>query len=80
MQSRVYLLVLFGWLAFLSSTSPTLAWLGLGKFTVTDGSGDQVVVKHGLFGHKTVVNDRLGDGFERSRSIFGLRPFWLFQK
>jgi hypothetical protein len=50
--------------------SPALAkW---GKFTITDDNGEQVVVKHGLFGKKTIVKDRWGDGFEHKRSIFGL--------
>jgi hypothetical protein len=72
MQSRVCLVILSGLVAFLNSATPALAWLGLGKFTMTDGSGDQVVVKHGLFGRKTVVTDRFGNGVETSRSIFGL--------
>ncbi len=51
-------------------TSPTFA--GWGKFTLTDDNGEQVTVKHGLFGKKTIVKDRWGDGFEHNRSIFGL--------
>ncbi len=43
-----------------------------GTFKITDDSGDEVMVHHGLFGKKTVVKDRNGDGFSHSRSIFGL--------
>ena len=43
-----------------------------GTFTMTDDQGDEVKVKHSLFGKKTVVKDRNGNGFEHSRSIFGL--------
>jgi hypothetical protein len=46
---------------------------GWGKLTVDSGSGDGFVVKHGLFGHKTEVHDRLGDGFVKSRSILGTK-------
>jgi hypothetical protein len=45
------------------------AW---GTVSITDGSGEQVQVKHGLFSKKTIVKDRYGDGFQHSRSIFGL--------
>jgi hypothetical protein len=48
------------------------AFAGWGKFTLTDNNGEQVVVKHGLFGKKTIVKDRFGDGFEHNKSIFGL--------
>jgi len=49
---------------------PTLAkW---GTFTITDEHGDQVKVKHGLLGKKIVVQDRNGNGFKHSKSIFGI--------
>lgn len=55
-----------------------LAWqapahAGWGKLTVTTGAGDQVVVKRGLFGRKTVVQDRLGDNFSTSHGWFGTK-------
>lgn len=46
---------------------------GWGKLTVDSGGGDELTVKHGLFGHKTEVKDRLGDGFVKSHSIFGTK-------
>jgi hypothetical protein len=46
---------------------------GWGKLTVDSGGGEEFVVKHGLFGHKTEVHDRLGDGFVKSRSILGTK-------
>jgi len=62
----------FSFLALsVQSTLPVLA--GWGKFTIDSGSGDQVEVKHGLFGRKTVVKDRLGDGFASSHSILGTK-------
>ncbi len=54
----------------LATNSPALAkW---GKVTVTDNNGEEMVVKHGLFGKKTYVKDRFGDGFQNKKSIFGL--------
>jgi len=46
---------------------------GWGKLTVESGAGDEFVVKHGLFGHKTEARDRLGDGFVKSHSILGTK-------
>ncbi len=43
-----------------------------GTFSMTDEHDDQVTVKHGLFGKKTIVKDRYGNGFKHSKSIFGL--------
>jgi len=43
-----------------------------GTVTVTDDNGEEIVVKHGLFGKKTIVKDRFGNGVESKKSIFGL--------
>jgi len=43
-----------------------------GTVSVTDGSGEQIEVKHGLFSKKTIIKDRYGDGVQHSRTIFGL--------
>ncbi len=51
---------------------PLPSFAGWGKTTVTDNNGEEVTVKHGLFGKKTIVKDRWGDGVEHNRSIFGL--------
>jgi hypothetical protein len=70
MQCKALLLAICGWVTFLSNATPAIARLG--KFTITDGSTEQVSVKYGLFGHKVIVKDKLGNGYEGSRSIFGL--------
>ena len=60
-------------MAVLITLAPTLpVFAKWGKVTVTDSSGEEVVVKHGLFGKKTLVKDRFGDGFQNKKSIFGL--------
>lgn len=42
--------------------------------TITDGMGEQLQVKHSLFGKKTrIVKDRLGDGFAQEQSLLGSR-------
>jgi hypothetical protein len=46
---------------------------GWGKLTLSTGGGEEVEIKHGLFGHKTMAKDRLGDAFESSHSIFGTK-------
>jgi len=41
-------------------------------WTITDGSGEQIQVKNGFFGHTDkVVEDRLGDGFRQKKGFFG---------
>ena len=53
-----------------STNSPVLAkW---GQVTITDNNGEEGIVKHGLFGKKTYVKDRYGNGFKSKKSIFGL--------
>jgi hypothetical protein len=69
-MSQVSVNAIFCLMLLLGNNAPALA--GLGKFTITDGSGDQVVVKHGLFGRKISYKDRYGNNLEKSRSIFGL--------
>jgi len=58
-------------LVFLLLSCDLEAKAGLGKLTVTSGSGDELVIKHGLFHRKTLVEDRFGDGFATTHSIFG---------
>ncbi len=70
MQGRALLLAIYGWVTLLGNATPAIARLG--KFTITDGTTDRVSVKYGLFGHKIIVKDALGNGYEGSRSIFGL--------
>jgi hypothetical protein len=52
---------------------PALAWRG-NDFAITDGAGEQLQIKHSLFGrNKTVVKDRLGDGFATQTGFFGTK-------
>lgn len=70
MKRPIHVCIVFSSILLLEQGLPAFAhW---GKFTITDNNGEEVVVKHGLFGKKTVVEDRWGDGFAHSRSIFGL--------
>jgi hypothetical protein len=40
--------------------------------SITDGAGEQVQIKHSLFGrNKTVMRDRFGDGFAQQNGFFG---------
>ena len=40
--------------------------------SITDGAGEQVQIKHSLFGrNKTVMKDRFGDGFAQQNGLFG---------
>lgn len=69
-MTKTFYLYTYLLIILLSLGLPALAkW---GTFTMTDDNGDQVIVKHGLFGKKTIVKDRYGDGFANSKSIFGL--------
>jgi hypothetical protein len=61
----VYILII----VLLTGRSALARW---GTLSMTDDKGDQVLVKHGLLGKKTMVKDRNGNGFKHSRSIFGL--------
>lgn len=41
-------------------------------FVITDGMGEEIQIRNGLFGKKTkVVKDRLGNGFKQETGIFG---------
>lgn len=41
-------------------------------FAVTDGMGEEIQIKNGLFGKKSkLVKDRLGNGFKQEKGIFG---------
>lgn len=53
----------------LSNQSALAKW---GTFTMTDENGEQVKVKHGLFGKKTIVKDRFGNGVATKQGIFGI--------
>jgi hypothetical protein len=69
MIERLLCLFLILFMLLLSNQRALAKW---GTTTVTDDNGEQVVVKHGLFGKKTIVKDRFGDGVANSKSIFGL--------
>lgn len=54
------------------TTAPALARGN--DLVIKDGFGEQVVVKHGWFGKKTVtVKDRLGDGYTTNKGLFGTK-------
>lgn len=69
-MSKVFFFSLLIASGLIINEKPALA--GWGKFTLTDEDGETVEVKHGLFSHKTIVHDRLGNTVERSKGIFGI--------
>jgi hypothetical protein len=55
----------------LLSSNPAFA--GWGKFTITDGNGDGVQVKHYLFGQKSLVmQDQNGDEVVHKQGLLGI--------
>jgi hypothetical protein len=41
---------------------------------IKDGFGENVVIKHGFFGHDTkIIKDRLGDGYAEKKGWFGTK-------
>jgi len=71
-MSKHFLVCLLVAVATALSNGPSVM-AGFGKTTITDESGEEVVVKHGLFSHKTMVKDRLGNVYERKRGLFGTK-------
>lgn len=66
----VYATIAFAALICLSSVQSAQARGN--DWTITDGMGEQVKVKHGFFGHTDkTVQDRLGDGMRVKKGFFG---------
>jgi len=60
-----------GWLLIGLNTA-SFAWGN--NLTIKDGFGEEVTVRHGLFGSKQrVIKDRLGDGVAQKTGLFGTR-------